>query len=310
MCRFLPRLAIVAALLLTASFSLAQAGSPAWTARHIRMLEGDDAAARNEAREQLMRVVDTPGFPSAYPASVAADLLALLKSPNPRAKVNAAIIAEHLAAKTVDPALIAVVSALLDGKSESLALWGVKASRPFIATGSATLARQVATSVKAHADSGPIAEEAYAALVGANIGPTGKAMPVSFSAVLSVLESRTARYANGGAPPSAAAEAPVPVFLSVTCWPGANAAERKQILSDLGDLACSAAASVGNGDRNAALLAVVQNAASALEVIGTRLNNTGLVTAAKTLAGINAGNAALMTGACKSLDSAVKSAAL
>jgi hypothetical protein len=268
-------------------------------------MSGGNAAARNAARQELMGVVDRPGFPAAYPASIAPDLLSLLKSANPPTQLNAAVIAEHLAARTVDPALIPVASALLGEKSESLALWGVKTTRPFMAAGNAKLAREVAASVKAHPEFGPIADEAYAALVADN-GAPGKGAPVSLSAVLSILESRTPRYLNGGAPPSPAAEAPLPVFLSVTCWSLASDAERKQILSDLGDLACSAARSVGDGNANPAVLQGVRNAATALGVIGTKLNNASLIATAKSLEGINPGNAAQMAGTCQSLKAVVK----
>ena len=127
-------------------------------------------------------------------------------------------------------------------------------------------------------------------------------------AILSILESRTPRYANGGAPPSPAAEVPAPVFLSITCWPKANAAERKQILAELGALACSAARSVGDGNTNPAVLRVVNKAAVALGVIGAQLNDAALVAAAKPLESITAKNAALMGGACQSLETAAKSA--
>jgi hypothetical protein len=299
------RFSIPAVLLLTASFSLAQVGSPKWTAGRITLLQGSNAAAASTARQQLMGVVDKPGFPSAYPALIAPNLLALLKSPEARTRLNAAVIAEHLAAKTASPALIPVASALLNDKSESLALWGIKTARPFIAAGNAMLAQQVATAVKAHADSGPMSEEAYAALVSAD-SSAGKGTPASLPAVLRILESRTPQYANGGAPPSPAAEAAVPVFLSVTCWPRADAAEQKQILSELSALACSAAHSIADGNANPAVLNVVQESATALGVIGGKLNDTALITAAKTLQGINLGNAAQMAPTCKSLDAAVQ----
>lgn len=298
------RFAIPAVLLLTASFSLAQVGSPKWTAARIKLLHGSDAAASSAARQQLMGVVDKPGFPSAYPPLIAPNLLALLKSPDARTRLNAAVIAEHLAAKTASPALIPVASALLNDKPESLALWGIKTARPYIAAGNATLAPQAAAAIKAHGDSGPMAEEAYAALVSAD-SSAGKGAPASLPAVLSILQSRTPAYANGGAPPSPAAEAPVPVFLSVTCWPQADAAEQKQILSELSALACSAARSVADGNTNPAVLRVAKDSATALGVIGGKLNNAALVTAAKTLQGINLGNAAQMAPACKSLDAAV-----
>lgn len=301
------RFAILTVLVLTASFSLAQVGSPQWTAARITSLQGSNAAACATARQQLMSVVDKPGFPTTYPASVAPNLLALLKSTNPRSQLNAAVVAEHLAAKTADPALVPIASALLNDKSESLALWGIKTARPYIAAGSGTLARQVAATVKSHPDCGPIAEEAYAALVSVD-GTAGKGAPVSLSALLSILASRTLRYANGGAPPSPAAESSVPVFLSVTCWPAANAAERKHILNDLGALASSAARSVGDGNPNPAVLRVVRETATALETIAGRLNNSAIAAAAKTLEGINPGNAAQMAGTCQSLETAVKGA--
>jgi hypothetical protein len=308
----MPRLAlgfaVPAVLLLTASYLPAQVGSPAWTAARVAVLQGNNSAARNTARQELMSVVDKPGFPVTYPASLAPDLLALLKSSNPRVQLNAAVIAEHLADNTADPALIPVATALLESKSDALALWGVKTARPYVAAGNVKLASHIVAAVKTHEDSGPIAEEAYRTLVSAN-GAAGKGTAAAtLPDVLNVLESRTRLYSSASAPPSPGAEAPVPVFLSITCWPAASAAERKRILSDLGDLACSGTQSIADGNANAAVPQVVHEAATALGTIATHLNNAPLAASAKTLEGISAANAPQRVTSCQSLQSAIKTA--
>lgn len=308
----MPRLAlgfaVLAVLLLTGSYVSAQVGSPAWTAARIGALQGGNAAARNLARQDLMSVVDKPGFPVTYPASLAPDLLALLKSSNPPVQLNAAVIAEHLADKTASPALIPVTTALLESKSDALALWGIKTARPYVAAGNAKLAGRIVAAVKAHADSGPIAEEAYADLVAAD-GAVGKGtLSATLPAVLSILELRTRSYTSASAPPSPGAEASIPVFLSVTCWPAASATDRKRILNDLGDFACAATQSVADGNANAAVPRVVHEAATALGTIAANLNNGSIAASAKSFEGISAANAAQLVTSCQSLQSAIKTA--
>ena len=305
-------LASVVVLLIPAVASSQSVGSLAWIRKQVAVIQTGAGPAQQAARQELIRVADAPSTAAPDATAVAGSLLSVVKSGNARAKVNAAIVAEHLAARTPSPALAPVATALLGDPSECVALWGAKTARPLIAAGgaaAATLAPQMAAAVKAHADSGPIAEEAYAALIPAD-RTMATGAPRSLPVVLGILEFRTAQYGNGGAPPSPAAEAGVPVFLSDASWPAANAVERRRILTDLGGLACAAARSAGEGNANPAILLAARNAANGVAAIGTDLHDNALINAAQTLEGISASRAPELIGGAQALEAAVKAAAL
>lgn len=277
---------------------------PGGVIRTVSTLQAGDSAAQSVARAQLIAIAGSPRMQPTYPATLNAALLPVFtSSASTRAKLNAAIVLEGVAARTASPALLPATSAALSDNSEAVALWGVKAARSLIAAGgapAATLSAQVAATAKAHPQSAPIVEEAYAALM-----PDAPPAATVVQSLLTVLEMRIADYANGAAPPDPGAEQAVPAYLAVTCWPKATAAEQKRISTDLANLALATSRAVSNGDTDRTVLAIARFAGAGIESIGTQLHDDALTAAAKSMQEIQPGQTNAISTACKALDAAL-----
>jgi hypothetical protein len=299
---------VLVALLIPTSVCLAATPSsppsaPSPLAASVTALQSWSPAAQQAARQQLIRLGESKTAPATYPASLAEALLPVLQSGTTRAKLNAAVALERVAAKTPSPALAPAASALLADKAEAVTLWGIKTARHLIAEGGSsagTLAAQVAAAVKAHPDSGPIAEEAYAALL-----PELAPQPAVLQSLLETLESRTALYFKGAIPPSPSAEQAVPAYLAVTCWSHLNVADQKRVLTDLGNLCWSSATAVANGNNDSSVQKIAQITAVGLEAIATRLVDAPLAAAAHALTDLGPANAVPIPARCKALVTAL-----
>lgn len=296
---------IVASLFCVAAASAVHAQSVVssdWVAKTVASLNGGSAVARQSARLQLIRAGEMKGAPATYPAMLASALMPVIRTGSPRAKLNAAIAIERVAGKTANPSLVPAVNVLLDDSSEAIALWGIKAARPLIAAGgpgASALADHLAATVKAHSGSGPIVEEAYAALL------TDPVQPAMVDPLLTLLEARTAAYGTGALPPSPLAERSLPAYLSATCWPQATAAGRVRILTALARFTCAAAGALADGNTDLSLLKMTQTSAVGIETISTQLGNDPLAAAAKDLEKLRLDDAASIPARCKALDSAL-----
>lgn len=282
-------LTVIVALLIPTSVSFAAnvsspPSAPSPLAATVAALQSGTPSAQQAARQQLIRLGESKTAAPTYPASLAEALLPVLQSGTTRAKLNAAVALERVAAKTPSPALAPAASALLADKSEAVTLWGIKTARHLIATGdnsAGTLAAQVAAAVKAHPDSAPIAEEAYAALL-----PDLAPQPAVLQSLLETLEARTALYFKGAIPPSPIAEQALPAYLAATCWRHLNAADQKRVLTDLGNVCWSAATAVANGSTDAGVKKIAQIAAGGIETIAIQIGDSALAAAARALADV------------------------
>lgn len=262
--------------------------SSTWLSNTVSILQTGSALSQQSARAELIHASEMASMPPDYPAALNAALLPVLGSGTPRARLNAAVVLERVAKRTASPALVPATSALLCDRSEAIVLWGIKTARPLISAGGApasALARKVVNALKAHLGSGPIAEEAYEAL-----HPDGTPQPAVVQSLLAALEARTALYDNGGSPSSPTAEASIPVYLSVTCWPSVDAVTQDRILTDLGNLGVAIGRAVANGNTDRAVLEMSRFIASALINIGTQSNDDALISAAKSLQEIESAN--------------------
>lgn len=278
--------------------------SSEWWSATVSTLETGSATAQQSARMQLIHIGEMTSMPADYPESLNAAMLRVLTTGTPRAKLNAAVVLERVAGKTASPALVPATGALLSDRSEAIALWGIKTARPLIAAGgapAATLAPKVVNAFRAHPDSGPIAEESYAALL-----PDGPLQPAVVQALLTVLEARVAAYGNGAIPPSPGAEERVPAYLSVTCWRLADQATQKRILTDLGSLTLATANTVADGNTDRTVLEMARLSANAVESIGTQLHDDALIMAAKALEDIQPGKAGEIPAKGANLDAAFR----
>jgi hypothetical protein len=277
-------------------------GSLPWLSAKASAIQSGGASAQQAARAELIRVGEKTFATPTYPPSLAAALMPVVTSGNTRAKLNAAIVLERAAARTASPSLLPAVTALLDDRCDAVALWGVKAARPLIAAGGATsswLAPQVVATVKAHPSSGPIAEEAYAALL------CDPLQPMLVDSILATLQMRISAYGTGVPPPSPFAEHQIPAYLIATCWPQATPAGRMRILTALGKFTCATAGAVADGSSDGAIVEMARLNAEGLEAIGNRLPSDALVTAAKSLSTLEPSRAATIPTDCKALTAAL-----
>ena len=281
-------------------------GSSAWIGTRTADLTNSSPKAAQQARQQLIQLAESSRMPATYPADLSRALTAVLRQGNCRSRVNAAVVAERVAAKTASPDLPPLADALLRDRSDSVALWGMKTARPLIASSQAAdrLAAAVTSAAKAHPQAVALTEEAYLALTPREAG--APLINAVLPELVNLIDWQLSRFDQGD---FNALQAPRPIdtFLPLVAWPVATKAQQRQVLQALGELSCSAAHAIGNNNDDRALLEALHGHAAALAAIGTLLSSAPLSAAAKTLQGItpNAAPAAILA-ACKALDSALR----
>lgn len=252
-------------------------GTTAWVKEQVTKLTNPDKIVRKAAREALVREATRTGSPATYLADLDAALIPLARGRDVRARITAGVVAEQVAGEKPSPALEGIAQALMEG-SDATALLGTKVARALlpatITLSRDPLAAAVIACVKAHPDSGEIAEEAYAALTLQSARKNGAAPPAAMIAaavpsVLNLLEVRIAAYGKD-VPPKPSADSKAAAFLALDGWPvlSASAPTANRILRDVGDLVCVQSRAVGDGSTDRSLKVAQRQAAQSLQVIG------------------------------------------
>jgi hypothetical protein len=234
---------------------------------------------RKTAKDALLREAGRARPSSTYLKDLGAALIPLVKGRDVRARIIAGVIAEQVASKTPTPALEDVARALMESDSDATALIGTKVAKALlpatITVPKDPMPAAVVACVKAHPDSGEIAEEAYAALTlqaarQDQAGPAAGAIAAAVPAVLDLLETRIAAYGKGAPSDPAAEGGPTMLFLAIDGWQaaGTNAALKNRILRDLGDLLCVQARAAAEGNADRALTETRRQTGQALGVTG------------------------------------------
>jgi hypothetical protein len=250
-------------------------------------------AAQQAARDKLVAQVSgtggSPAYLDAYAQSLSRQLLPLLKDKNVtlRMRLNLAIVAERIASKSGNAAMMDAAVALMDDKAEPVAMWGAKAAGHIvprlIKQGGASkqgqrLAAAILGAVRKFPASGPVVEEAYDALSLSGQELQDPEMPDNVllglvQPLIDLLGFRVQQFA-AGLPPTPAADTEATTFLTYQrVWNQLSAKQKGQVVSLLCNylsLAAQHAANMDPADR-APLIGAFQRGGSALVVIGTAL---------------------------------------
>lgn len=322
-------------------------GSPAMFAPQIQSLVDslaaglatDDPVTQQNARLTLVNECKnhtggaaSPQYQTLYVGCVNKALLQLLKEKGGKnvrlrvsAGVTAAAVAEVVFKDGADASKLApTVQELLADKQTAVALWGIKAAKPVIASiiangGNPTpVSKLVVKAMQEHGESGPVVEEACSTLtlehlisvqfkanLGAGFDP---AILTIIPDLLDLIAWRAEQYTNGN-PPSPQAERVVPVFLSSTAA-GAlalNPAVSNRAIKVMGDLTCATVHNVAGGNTNADLIEMVRYEGRFFDDLGDKTANPGVKAAGRAIADISdRTDPAKLTARCADLGDALK----
>ena len=205
-------------------------------------LKSPDAAKQQAGRDALVNFVapapnppePSPSFKLAYSQALNAQLASVASSQDLRTRLNAAIAAAKVAEKNDNEKLVPTITALLNDKSEAVALWGMKAAKFVIPRGAdgARLIGQVVDAAKRYPSSTTVA---YQALVS---GPAPT--PALIDALHNLMKSRIDLYQKD-IPADPVAEYLAMLQLVDTKWWGAqNPAQQQKTIELMTHLAAVA----------------------------------------------------------------------
>jgi hypothetical protein len=280
----------------------------------VQQLAAPAADVSSKARDALIgetRLNDAKGQNTAtaayldfYAQCVNSALTNLVKNPDARIRLNAAIVTAGVAREAGPIAnsvqLVPLIMTLLQDKSQAVVLWGVKASGPtilaqlkgaLVGAPNLQLIQAVIAAVKANPKGligGAIAFDAYDALAG-NI-PLSRSQPAPnlVKALIGPMQDlmtwRLTLFVKG-VPPEPRAERIGANFLcSPWVWPQETPAQQMttlQLLSDLLNLAAAQAQQANPGDFTD-LIGTINSAAKSMSIT---INDAGIQAALKPLTG-------------------------
>lgn len=251
----------------------------------------------------------TPSYRDVYAASVNANLLPLASNkgtPLPT-RLNAAIANSGVAAKTGSVEQAPVTLQFINDSSEPVALWGLKAARHVLpavlqAPGGAGAGpnRQflpaISAAVKRHANSGPVAEEAYNALQmnvvqGGNVD--NGAVKAVIPEMLNVLRLRVGQFQKG-IPQQPAADVQATTFLThARVWQQMTPAQQKDTVQLMAHLLDAAGQHLQPLSPNAVgrneLVELVRLVGAALQLVGDAIKDANVTDTAKALLSVSRG---------------------
>ncbi len=262
----------------------------AFIKENVARLADDDAETVSNARGDLLAgSFSTSNVPAsvvyldAYVGAVARELAALqAQKPSLRVKVNIGIVAAKVAdnAKAILPAtaLQNVIKTLMQDPNDAVALWGMKAAAavltaPNQTTPNVALLRLILPTVDAHHLSGPITDEAYAAL----LDPS----PPVIDTLINLYAKRVAVYKTGAIPqdPSVELRASAPLTTQSGMWSKLSVRDRQTVMNIIADLLSEASGAMGkkeNVDSVDQLRLAITKACAAVSVVAGSLNNNDL----------------------------------
>jgi hypothetical protein len=281
-------------------------------------LASDDPITQQNARLNLINECQnhtgapaSPQYQAVYATGVNKALLQLLKDKggkNVRLRVNAGVSAADVASRVFHDGgdaskLAPMVQELLADKQTAVALWGIKAAKPVIAStienaGNPTsISKLIVKIMPVHGGSGAVVEEAYSTLTLERLTDRLKLNPaLNFDQaivaivpdLLDLIAWRAEQYQNGN-PPSPQAERVVPVFLSSTAGAGLalNPALSNRALKVMGDLVCGSVKAVSNGNSSGELIDMIKDEGKYFDVTGDKLANPAIKAAGRAISDIN-----------------------
>lgn len=262
---------------------------------HTANLAGANARAQQLSREALERAVSHPtatsSFHNVYATAANQALSPLADNDNMRVRLNAAIASAQVASRAANAGQADVTLKFMNDNAEPVALWGVKGAQYILPYTIANKQDKVAPAVMAAADihpnSGPIIEEAYNALglgfPNLPASATPAVLQASASRVMEMLDSRLPQY-QLGLPAAPAADVRAISFLFfVRVWNALSPADQQRAVQQLSDLVSLASQHAALSGPDADLLRVLNQSASAMEVLAGFTKNQALVAVARPL---------------------------
>lgn len=275
----------------------------------IAKLSGADAAEQSAAKDAIIAEVQSgaAGKPSdfffdAYCEALDAAFKPLLKSTDPRVRLNLAVISARVAERAPSTRLLPTVTALLGDDNEAVALWAVKAAKPLLPTvlnvpavakGNTLIPAVVAAAGK-FVNSGPLVQSAYSALSIEQAETAVKraawkdAVPLAAKGIQDIISKRIEVYVKDGVPQMPSIETSPLTFLTQnSVWPNQPSdvqAQTVQVISNLISVAGQRVPVIAQRSDRDGLVSNIVIAAKGMSVVG-------LETAAKPLVSINAGTA-------------------
>ncbi|MBC8108612.1 MAG: hypothetical protein H7Z14_18655 [Anaerolineae bacterium] len=244
-------------------------------------LKSPDPAKQQAGRDALINFVapapnppqPSPTFMSVYSQTLNAQLASIANAPDLRTRLNAAIAVAKVSEKNDNEKLVPTITALLNDKSEAVAIWGMKAAKFVIPRGAegAKLITQVVAAAQRFPSSTTIA---YQALIS---GP-GPSAPV-IDAIHLLMKARIDLY-NTEIPPDPLAEFPAMLQLVDTKWWNAqNAAQQQktiQLLTHLASVAGQRVVLNDTAENRDAMSSMIKKISGSIGAIAINTNKPAL----------------------------------
>ncbi|HEY1629565.1 MAG TPA: hypothetical protein VGF52_06880 [Tepidisphaeraceae bacterium] len=263
----------------------------------------------------------SPVFLDLYAGILNDDLMPLGKNPDPRVRLNAAIVAAKVAAKAGNVRLEPLVSDLLADQSDAVVLWAVKACKfllpQILANAVMAPNDQLMTTflktVQQHGKSAPIVHAAYDALrVDSTTVPPAawnQVVPATVTAAQTLLENRISAY-HASIPPQPGDDAIATTFLSdAQIWQAQSKDQQLRSVQDISDLLSVVAQRWENatpGER-LDLAKLTKDAGGAVWVVGQNTGNADLQRAEEQLKVAPSMSSAQVSAQVEAIRTAIKS---
>jgi hypothetical protein len=238
-----------------------------------------------QARDELARqpeatpaVTPSASFQSVYGQAVINDIVPLLSDKNVNKRLNAAIVVYRVANATKAAQFAPLAEKVMQDASSAVAIWGVKSGGVLLPgtlgvafnRNKQTLTKAIVAAAKAHAEAGPLIQDAYNALSLPDQNPPlpKEAYPPVIDAINELMSFRKELYVKG-IPSTPQAEGALPVFFVRGAVTGAMTPAQNlavtQNLMDLLSLSAQHTASAG-GEQRQAMIGLMTRIAGAMKV--------------------------------------------
>ena len=208
--------------------------------------DAPDPATAAEVRGRLVEQVGgefSTSFADEYGRALVEQVRPVLGEQSPFVRLNTAIAVSEIAARTGSPRLVPLAQALIEDEFAGVSLWGIKSAEALLpesvrqnAAGREPLIGTIVTAVERNPQAGPIADEAYHALL-LRVDDVGQRRPGEFvleraadqlaGAVQAIMARRTAQY---GPPPDPALAADPDEASPLPTTPPIPLAERQAVI--------------------------------------------------------------------------------
>jgi hypothetical protein len=297
-----------------------------------KLSDDSDAVSQGMSRDWL--IAQAPGsdaYRDAYASAVNAAFMQILAAPkvSVRTRVNVAIVTAKVCEGINNTELLPTTLKLLGDSSDAIILWAERAAGSELvailnnpnaaATDRQSLLKAMENAAVQHCSTpllgGFIVDQVYSSINPFLLGvtPQGGALDDLVTTNLALQKGRLDFYTGNGPESPYLDTYPSQFVLDPGTWGSMSPAEQLQAVQQAGDLICKASSLVMQGNLPSGQMSdLVKTAAREgdyLEAIGTKLNNTTLISAAKSVEAMGvATTPALIRQACQGMEDALLAA--